>query len=172
MPSPKPTPSKLKELKGNPGKRPLNEDEPIFSAMDETAPESLDEEGAAEWNRIVDELRTSGVVTKMDETILWAYCQEFSIAKKAAKELKGNGLIIKAPSGYPIKNPYLSIQHRSLYLLKSLASELGLSPSSRSRVVAIPTKKGDKYEQLKNERAARKAKAIEKLKEPPPSQSA
>jgi hypothetical protein len=46
---PRPEPSSLKLLKGNPGKRPLNEREPKPPAGAPEAPAHLDEEARREW---------------------------------------------------------------------------------------------------------------------------
>ena len=80
------TPTKLKILKGNPGRRKLNKDEPQYSPMDETPPDSLCEIGVAEWVRIIAEMENNGVLTKADEKILWAYCDEFATAERAVRE--------------------------------------------------------------------------------------
>jgi P27 family predicted phage terminase small subunit len=44
------------------------------------------------------------------------------------------GMIVKAPSGYPIVNPYLGISNKALDKCLKLWTELGLTPSSRVRV--------------------------------------
>jgi len=155
-------PTRLKLLSGNAGRRKLNKDEPQYSKLDEAPPDSLCEIGKAEWNRIVGEMRASGVLTVADEKILWAYCDECATAERAVKELKGKGLILKSPRGYPIQNPYLNIKRKSFLIMKTLAVELGLTPCARSKVSAIPIKPDDPYKQLKEARAARLAAAKRK----------
>ena len=157
---------KLKLLSGNPGKRKLPENEPKFSPANEVPPDSLDEVGRAEWMRIVPELRASGVLTKADEKILWAYCDEFSTAEQCAIKLHEQGLMIWRTSRSKILtvNPYLGIKTKSFAILKSLACELGLTPSSRSRVSVVPTKAEDPYTELKKRRVASLAKAKRKAK--------
>ena len=164
MPRPKPTPTKLKALKGNPGKRPLNKDEPEFTEIDDKPPGSLGKIGMAEWVRVVDEMRESGVLTKVDEKILWGYCHHFSIAERAVNEMAKTKLILKSPNGYPIQNPYLSIQNKSLSMMKSFAAELGITPSSRSGITKVPTKQEDPMAALKKRRAERLAAIQKELK--------
>ena len=60
---------KLKLLSGNAGKRKLPENEPQYSQIAATAPESLDDRGKAEWCRVIGELRETGILTKADEKI-------------------------------------------------------------------------------------------------------
>lgn len=59
--------------------------------------------------------------------------------------------------------PHLSIKQKSVVLLKSLASELGLTPSARSKVAAVPTKQDDPYVELKKRREARLADAKKRV---------
>jgi len=167
----KPKPTRLKLLSGNAGKRKINKNEPQYSKVGEQPPASLDAIGKAEWNRVVGEMRSTGVLTKADEKILWCYCAEFSTAERAVLQMQkpGNrGLLVKPPNGYPIQNPYLAIQRKSFAIMKSLAGELGLTPSSRSRVTPAPTKGDDPYTKLKEQRAARLATVQAKLKEGKP----
>jgi len=156
----------LKLLSGNAGKRKLPENEPKFSPANETPPDSLDEIGKAEWMRIAGEMRASGVLTVADEKILWAYCDEFSTAEQCVIKLHEQGLLIKrtARSKILTVNRYLAIKQKSFAILKSLAVELGLTPSSRSRVSVVPTKPDDPYKKLKDARAARLADAKRKAK--------
>ncbi len=157
--------NRLKLLSGNPGKRGIKP-EPKFSKPDENPPDSLDKIGRAEWNRIAPELRSSGVLTKMDETIFWAYCQEFSVSVLCVKKIKKEGLMVKRTPRSKVltPNPYLLIQQKSISLLKSLASELGLTPVSRGRVSVNPVPADDRYAKLKAERQARLADAQAKAK--------
>jgi len=152
--------SRLKLLSGNPGKRPVK-DEPKFTPANETPPDSLDEIGKGEWNRIAPELREAGVLTKMDEKILWCYCDEFSTAEQCVIKLHEQGLMIRRTSRSKVltPNPYLAIKVKSFAVLKSLAVELGLTPSSRSRISVVPTNQDDPYKKLKDARAARLADA-------------
>jgi len=167
MSNSKRTPTKLKILKGNPGRRKLNKNEPQYSKLEEAPPDSLCEIGRSEWNRIVGEMRASGVLTVADEKILWAFCDEYATAERAVLELNAadsDRLVIESPNGYPIQNPYLNIKRKSFVIMKTLATELGLTPSSRSRVSATPPKPEDPYKQLKEARAARLATVQAKLK--------
>jgi len=157
--------TRLKLLSGNAGKRKLKP-EPKFSLVNETPPASLDAIGKAEWNRIAPELREVGVLTKMDEKILWAYCDEFSTAEQCVIKINQEGLMIRRTPRSKIltENPYLRIKVKSFAILKGLACELGLTPSSRGRVSVVPTKQNDPYSKLKAERQARLAKIQEAVK--------
>lgn len=152
----KPTPTKIKQLRGNPGKRKVNKDEPQYNKSRSDAPKELDAVGRKEWDKITKNMRANGVLTEVDETALLAFCQQTSIMVRAMKEMKkkaNRDMVIITKSGYQQPNPYLGIINRAQNMIKSLGAELGLSPSSRTRVKATPTKPDDdKYAKMKQRR--------------------
>ena len=152
----------LKILSGNAGKRKLKP-EPKFPPASKKCPYPLDKFGRREWNRIFDELRLSGVLTKIDETILWAYCTQLSIAMQCSQKIQEEGLLVKAtPKSKRLTvNPHLQILNQSLMLMNSFAKELGITPASRSRVTVKPIRSDDPYIKRKAERQAR----VDKIKE-------
>jgi P27 family predicted phage terminase small subunit len=135
----KPKPTDQKILEGNPGGRPLNRDEPKppapTEAFDVPPPELVtDKVAATEWARLAPMLRVARQVTEADRTALVALCLEWSRYLAAIKRVELSGMVVEAPSGYPIQNPYLAIATRALSGCHKLWTELGLTPSSRSRV--------------------------------------
>jgi P27 family predicted phage terminase small subunit len=136
----KPKPTAQRRLEGNPGKRPL-------PAAEVTPPTSLDaftgdvpaellEDPLAgeEWRRLAPMLTKVRLVTDADRASLIALCLEWSRYLEAIGKVRQLGMIIAAPSGYPIPNPYLSILTRAIANCRQLWAELGLTPSSRTRV--------------------------------------
>lgn len=135
----KPKPTKLKELEGNPGKRPLNKNEPQYSGVP-TAPKHLDKAAKQEWKRISKDLESAGVLTTVDRAALAAYCAAYSRWAAAETNIQKFGMVIKAPSGYPIQNPYVTIANTAMGNMHKFATEFGLTPSSRSRIQVEPQK--------------------------------
>jgi P27 family predicted phage terminase small subunit len=139
----KPTPTDLKVLRGNPGHRPLNVDEPHLPSVKgevfDTPPIELTGDAAAstEWARLAPMLRTARQVTDAERGSLIALCQQWSRYLEANSKAAAAGMVIKSPSGYPMPNPYLGIANRALAHCTKLWAELGLTPSSRSRVAAM-----------------------------------
>lgn len=139
----KPQSTQSKRLNGNPGKRPLNEAEPVVEVPTEAfdvPPAELNGDGfaSAEWVRLAPLLRRSRQVSESDRSALIAMCLEWSRYLTATAKVRQNGMVVQAPSGYPIPNPYLSIATKALAGCNKLWPELGLTPSSRSRVSAVP----------------------------------
>jgi len=140
-PGPKPSPTAIKKLRGNPGNRPLNANEPDIPTDMPDCPDHLDKIGKTEWTRLAVLLDGRGLITKAERAVLTAYCETWSIHVKASKDLHTYGMILMSDKGVPYQSPYLGIVNVSTRTLMALAAELGLSPSSRSRITAAPTKK-------------------------------
>ena len=70
----RPTPTRLKMLTGNPGKRRLNEDEPRPNPNIPECPPELGPVARTEWDRLVDELAVLRMLTNLDRAALAAYC--------------------------------------------------------------------------------------------------
>lgn len=131
----KPKPSIIRDLEGNPGKRPLNDREPVPPPGIPECPDHLDDEARAEWFRTAAVLTEMGLLTKADRTALAAYCTVYSRWVTAEAQVRKFGSIVKSPhKGYPMKSPYLTIADQALEAMRKLMVEFGLTPSSRSRI--------------------------------------
>lgn len=74
----KPTPTAIKELEGNPGKRPLNAKEPKPVKKAPACPKWLEPEAKKEWRRLSKQLEQLGVLTELDMASFAAYCQAYA----------------------------------------------------------------------------------------------
>lgn len=101
-------------------------------------PAHLQGEARREWRRIGRKLLACGLMTEIDGAALALYCTSWARWVEAEGNLVRYGTVIKAPSGYPIISPYLSIANTAMAQMTRLLVEFGMSPSSRSRVVAVP----------------------------------
>ena len=136
----KPKPTRLKVLQGNPGKRPLNTDEPAFPALQSDCPEHLVKDAAKEWDRMKGLLASHNVFTEADRSALTAYCMAWGRWLEAEGNVRKSGMLVKSPSGYAIQNPWLSIANKAFDQMMKLMTEFGMTPSSRSRVKTIQPK--------------------------------
>lgn len=134
----KPLPTSLKRLRGNPGGRPLNTREPrpavTAGAFADAPPELADDPVAQEhWCRLVPVLRQAGQITDADYPALVATCLEWSRYLTAARQARHQATVKRGTGGLAA-SPHGHIAHRSLHSLIKLWAELGLTPSSRSRL--------------------------------------
>jgi P27 family predicted phage terminase small subunit len=131
----KPKPTLTRKLDGNPGKRKINDREPVPPAGVPECPDHLDDEVRAEWFRTAAVLHEMGLLTKADRAALAAYCTVYSRWVHAEAQVKKFGSIVKSPEkGFPMKSPYLTIADQALEAMRKLMVEFGLTPSSRSRI--------------------------------------
>ena len=133
-PGPAPLPTNLKVLRGNPGKRRLIDQEPDPPVSIPSCPQHLGTVAKKEWRRITKELKAIGIITELDRAALAGYCDAYATWVEACGQLGQYGMVLKAPSGYPIPSPYLAIRDRSLDQMRAFLTEFGMTPSSRSRV--------------------------------------
>ncbi len=145
-----PTPTALKILRGNPGKRPLNHEEPQPEPLLPDPPSDLKGEALVEWNTRGPILERLGLMTETDAPAFEGYCRAWGQYKEAESKLAATGMIVSAPSGYPIQNPYLAVANKALAKCMSFWQEYGMTPASRSRVrvqkgAAAPQSKLDRF---------------------------
>jgi P27 family predicted phage terminase small subunit len=138
----RPQPTNLQILRGK--KKPSDAvDEPQPAAADESfdvPPEELDENALAqkEWRRVAPMLRLCGMVSEAERSALVSLCQQWAIYLEAQSKVRSLGMIVKKPSGIPTTNPYFAIADRALSHCHRLWTELGLTPSGRTKVSKIP----------------------------------
>lgn len=132
----KPKPTALKVLEGNPGKRPLNLNEPKPEKRAPKCPSWLEPVAKKEWRRMSKILEQIGVLTEVDSAAFAGYCQAYSRWKEAEEFLTKHGTIFKTTSGYIQQVPQVSIAQTYLKIMKDFCSEFGLTPSARTRIKA------------------------------------
>lgn len=139
---PVPQPTSLKKLLGNPGKRPLNEHEPIPPEGPLTAPATLEDAARPYWNELIPLLAAMKVGTVVDAFLLERYCNararyvvlnKFMMRKGVAgttysvRNEKGD---VKLVREIPQAKEYRLLQGQILQMER----ELGLTPAARSRL--------------------------------------
>ena len=132
----KPKPTALKILEGNPGKRPINENEPIPPKGTVKCPTWLEPEAKKEWKRLAPSLEAMGVLTQADLTAFAGYCQAYARWKEAEEFITQHGSILRTKSGYVQPVPQVSIAQTYLKIMNRFAEQFGLTPAARSRIIA------------------------------------
>lgn len=138
----KPTPTHLKLVRGNPGKRRLNAAEPVPERVLPSPPPELSADARTEWDRVAGELHRIGVLSGIDRAALAAYCQAYgrwvvaerAIAKMAERDPLTEGLMIKTTNGNAVQNPLVGTANKAMADLVRYAAEFGMTPSARSRI--------------------------------------
>ena len=136
----KPTPTHLKVVNGNPGKRAIPDATPQPTVEMIPPPDYLDDDARRVWNDLSDELFRLGLMSRLDVPFLAAFCIATAEAVRAYEDLKTNGRIYETEgrNGRLRKSsPAVAQFHEALRNMRSLGSEFGLSPASRVRLVGV-----------------------------------
>lgn len=146
----KPTPTAIKMLEGNPGKRPMNGSEPKPLKKAPSCPKWLETEAKREWRRLAKQMESIGILTDVDMAAFAGYCQAYARWKEAEEFITQHGTIVRTPSGYWQQVPQVSIAQTYLKVMSKFAEQFGLTPAARSRIVAnnSVTSPSDEMEQL------------------------
>lgn len=138
----KPKPTKLKELQGNAGKRPLNKNEPQFSQITNIEPpEWLNSLAVEMWECVMPELIGSGVLTMPDLHNVESFCMAYARWREAQDLITMHGVVVTNPeTGAMLKNPAVTVVNESAKQMIQFGSLLGLDPSSRARLTGSTQK--------------------------------
>lgn len=85
----KPTPTHLKLVRGNPGKRAIKQGEAKPPQDDAPMPPPfLSDDAKVEWGRVVPDLQRCGLLTKIDRAGLAGYCQAYGTWAQCDRALR------------------------------------------------------------------------------------
>lgn len=87
-----------------------------------------------EWKRIIAELQKKRFCASSDAAIITCYVMAYATMLEAAEELSKSKLIVQNKAGNVFQHPALGIRNTAAKMCARFAAELGLTPSSRSRV--------------------------------------
>jgi P27 family predicted phage terminase small subunit len=134
----RPQPTEIRRLKGNPSKRPLNESEPKYPDTLLSAPAYLTREGKKEWLRVGNLLCSNRVMTQADFAVFALYCFAVQEWTRIARAFKSGELsdTDTTPNGYRVQSVDMVNMKAYAKQIQATAVELGLTPSSRSKIKA------------------------------------
>lgn len=148
-------PTAIKLLQGNPGKRPINTEEPKPQEGEPEKPKGMPHAASREWDFIVPQLRLLGVLTIIDGKALMQYCDAYAHVEMARKEIKKHGLLIEeaiiSGEGFFVgtkykANPAVNIYATFSKIMNSYLQQFGLTPASRSKLKIEKPKPADEME--------------------------
>lgn len=134
------TPTAIKELTGNPGKRALPTDEPKPVDELEFAPDFLDEGPREHWSYTVNLFRSvPGVSKAPDQTVAALFCQaiyDFVEANRAIEENGGAYQDVETKAGGVMTriHPAVGVKKEAMAQILRISTEFGLTPASRSKL--------------------------------------
>jgi len=128
----------------------VNKSEPVVPLGAPDMPPHLDAIAVEKWNHLMGLLEEMGILNKADSDLLEAYCVTYSGYRKALESVNRTGqvLILKSDEGKSVearRNPFSVELHKYMDRMTKLLAEMGLTPSSRSRVAATPKQEDDPF---------------------------
>jgi P27 family predicted phage terminase small subunit len=135
---PKPKPTKLRILHGDEERR-INRNEPdVAPGRPEKLP-GLTPVADALFDYVCDLLEPTGVLTKVDGLMLAILCEEYATWREAATMLNArDGVVTHNDLGELKRHPAAPVMSQAANIIRTLCAEFGMSPSSRSRLLAPP----------------------------------
>ena len=108
----------------------------------------LDIGAKKEWRRLAKQMEQLGILTQVDMAAFAGYCQAYARWKEAEEFITQHGSIVKTPSGYWQQVPQVSIAQTYLKIMNKFAEQFGLTPSSRSRIIASSESSGSAVDEM------------------------
>lgn len=131
---PAPTPTVIKKLRGNPGKRKLNGAEPRPAARIPTAPRWMSAEGKREYRKLARLLLGAGLLTEIDGVALAMMCEALDVYRRAKEAMGGEGVVVTSDKGNSYQHPALGVMNGARSDVLRWAREFGMTPASRTRI--------------------------------------
>jgi P27 family predicted phage terminase small subunit len=136
----KPKPTHLKEVAGNPGRRPLNKAEPKPKGDLFACPDHLSADQAAGWSYAIASA-PKGLLKRLDRSALVAWVVAEDMHRQSTVALNAGGLVVNGKT-----SPYIGILNRQAHLMLRAAEQLGFTPTSRGRIEIDPADLADEGE--------------------------
>jgi len=164
-----PTPTKLKLLKGNPGRRPINDREPQPLRTIPECPSFLNKKEGEIWDAVSRKLYDMGVLTEVDDLALAVFCEYFLEYRKLSDQAKKTGIFIKVKNGKETKtyvdpetgksvtkevdryivqrSPVAAARDTAWSIAGRILASFGMSPAARTRLkIELEKGKMEPYE--------------------------
>ena len=136
-PGPPPTPTAAKKLAGNPGRRPLNENEPVPESGAPERPKLRDEVAEKAWEVLCRELDKMRILATSDQIALTLCAETWSLWREMLAALNDEGAVSIGAKGGAYINPVANLESMYAKRLESYATAMGLTATARARVQKI-----------------------------------
>jgi len=137
----KPTPAAMKELTGNPGRRPIPEGvfatEPVEWIE---PPDVVTDRGYAlgKWKELCHGLGAAGVLTTLDSSAFTQLCLAWADYLDACDEIEAEGLVVesKTAAGHTTMkaNPAVAVRNAADAKYRQSLADFGLNPAARTKI--------------------------------------
>lgn len=151
---PKALPTQMKVLKGTEQPCRTNKREPKLPVERSIVPKWLSDRAKEAYLDLSEVLADMQVLTKADRMALEMLCEAYASYRDATEYIRDNGLtyelITKSGDVMRRAHPEVAIASDSYKLVRSLMTEFGLTPASRSKVSAAGEEQKDPLAEYMN----------------------
>lgn len=131
----KKTPAKILQLRKS---RWATDNEPKVELGIPAAPDFLSKIARKYWDQLVNDIHQAGILAQIDGGIFAGYCTALANLEIAEKGIQKDGYIQSTEHAGDKKTPWVLIAKEARDQIRSLGSELGMTPASRARLKATP----------------------------------
>ncbi|MCX7635294.1 MAG: phage terminase small subunit P27 family [Syntrophales bacterium] len=111
-------------------------------------PDWLNDEAKQEFRRIMKEMKDLDVITNVDVDALAVYCDAYVTYIECTRIIENEGYQVehtnKSGATNMVPHPMLAKKRALADQMKAMATEIGLTPSSRAKISLPPPKEKDK----------------------------
>jgi len=137
-------PTNLKRLAGNPGCRPLSDNEPAVVATELSPPAGMLGEARKCWIEMAPVLHGCGIFSKTDRHALELYCKIYADLLDAEQYLAVEGMTQESLTAGRKRSAYFDVVAKLREDARKMLIEFGMTPAARSRIVTDKAAKGSK----------------------------
>jgi P27 family predicted phage terminase small subunit len=133
---PRPKPTQLVELHGNPADRPIKKGIPEPTGLLSEPPDWMTADQRLSWRYVI-ENSPATLLKRIDRGVLATWCVAECLHREAAIAQAQTGqLLVRSadPGSMPFQSPYIPIINRQALIMMRAADHLGFSPASRPRI--------------------------------------
>jgi len=139
----KAVPTALKIVRGNPGRRPLPQNEPKLAVKLPPHPKDLSESELAAWSDLSVPLLKMKVLTEADAVVLELAAVELAAYREAHRHLAEEGTVIEGKL-----NPWYIAREGAWKKLFRMLAACGMTPADRTKVSVVGDSAADPFEEF------------------------
>lgn len=145
-------PTEIRVLEGNRSKRPLpaNEPKPPPITKPLKPPVWMNKEGKKMFKRLAPIMQQLRLLTETDIESFSMCCQSYGDWRRHIDDIKENGeyyiYVNKGGNENQVERPAVKLMHKAYERYKSMCTEFGLTPASKTRIEVKPL--GEEYDPM------------------------
>lgn len=143
----KPMPTSMKVLRGETRPSRLNRDEPRPAPRRPSCPSYMSASAKRAWRVICRELGAMGGLHAADAALVEVLANALAGYRGATTLVNQTGQLVKGRDGNIVRHPLLIVIKQHSDTIIRVSSELGLSPSARTRLVAAVSAEAEAIEE-------------------------